>query len=70
MAKKLTPGTKTTFIVGDKVTIINTGIYSGLKGEVVQVKGLIKEKYVVKLTLSGKNTIPLKPRYLTRDKRN
>lgn len=70
MAKKLTPGTKTTFIVGDKVTIINTGIYSGLKGEVVQVKGLIKEKYVVKLTLSGKNTIPLKPRFLTTDKRN
>lgn len=67
---RLTKGTKTTFIVGDKVTIINTGIYSGLKGEVVQVKGLVKEKYVVKLTLSGKNTIPLKPRFLTRDKRN
>lgn len=70
MAKKLSPGTKTTFILGDKVTIINIGAYSGLKGEVVEIKGLFKEKYVVKLTLSGKNTIPLKPRFLTRDKRN
>lgn len=67
---KLTPGTKTTFIVGDKVTIINTGPYSGLKGEVVEVKGFIKEKYVVKLTVTGSKTIPLTARFLTRDKRN
>ena len=67
---RLTSGTKTTFIVGDKVTIINIGMYSGLKGEVVKVKGVFNEKYVVKLTISGKNTIPLKSRFLTRDKRN
>lgn len=67
---KLTPGIKTKFVVGDKVTIINTGVYSGLKGEVVEVKGLINEKYVVKLTVTGSKTIPLKPRFLTRDKRN
>lgn len=70
MAKKLTPGTKTTFIVGDYVTLINLGPMSGLKGKVVQVKGLINEKYVVKLTVNGKNTPPLKTRFLTRDKRN
>ena len=67
---KLTKGTKTTFIVGDLVTLINLGAMSGLKGEVVKVTGLINEKYVVKLKLNGKNTVPLKPRFLTRDKRN
>lgn len=67
---KLTPGTKTKFVVGDKVTIINIGIYSGLKGVVHKVKGLVNEKYVVRLTVTGDLTIPLKAQFLTRDKRN
>lgn len=70
MAKKLSPGTKNVFAVGDKVTLINLGAMSGLNGKVMHVKGLINKKYVVKLVVNGKNTQPLKPRFLTRDKRN
>lgn len=60
---------KTKFIVGDRVVIINVGAYTGAKGQVIEVKGLFNEKYVVKLT-NGAFTIPLKPRFLAKDKRN
>lgn len=64
---KHSKSTKTAFIVGDFVVCINLGPLTGVKGEVVQVKGLFNEKYVLKLE-SGKLTPPLAPRFLTRDK--
>lgn len=60
---------KTKFIVGDRVVAINVGNYTGAKGEVVRIVGLFTEKYVVQLD-NGTKTIPIKARYLAKDKRN
>lgn len=61
--------TKTTFIVGDRVVFINLGPLTGLKGEVVEIKGLFKEKYVVEYA-PGKKSVPVSARFLAKDKRN
>lgn len=61
---------KTKFIVGDRVVLINLGPFTGIKGQVWEIKGLIGEKYVIKMDGTGKLTAPIKPRFLTRDKRN
>lgn len=60
---------KTKFIVGDRVVIINVPGYVGTKGEIEEVKGLLNEKYVVKLP-NGKVTKPISARFLAKDKRN
>lgn len=61
--------TKTTFIVGDRVVLINLGPLTGMRGEVIQIKGLFPEKYVVEYA-PGKKTPPLRARFLAKDKRN